>query len=542
MPIGIQRLNAKRSQPNPNIIFIKPLPGPNEKTSQAFLERIAAQCLPIMRTHHLSIMTLEEHEPNPEFLGRNFNAGEVIQLVLRSGRSGRWLPFQYVQMVMMHELAHCKQMNHSRAFWAVRNQYAAQMEDLWRDGYIGDGIWGRGANLGTGAWERNVVQSREEMLPGHLCGGTYRTRRGGRRKRTGTVQLSYQERKQRRILKKFGENGVPLGADEQVKGELEKGRKKTGARPRVAGSARGRELRAAAALARFEQQKVVEEEEEEEHGEVKKEEEMEDSGSDDEYETGSGLDEGDEEEGPRLLDRKGRRLVKVCEENGDVGDTDARNELSQLQDMLNQTTPGTTAHGDRTSRSRISPIGIKNELRTPSMNIKDEPRDSPVGITDEPHTPPTGIRNEPQTPHIRIKNEPLDDTDVDFSTTSLLPTSKPPAEFFPQTGSSPPPPSSDSPSRSQSPPIKSNSNSNNNNDDEPLSNPHTTASSVTTCMICSLKNDAVGATCSACGHVLDADLTPDTWRCEASGCRGSRYVNSGDYGVCGLCGRRRRGG
>ncbi|KAG6169982.1 hypothetical protein E4U22_007569 [Claviceps purpurea] len=537
MPIGIQRLNAKRSQPNPNIIFIKPLPGPNEKTSQAFLERIAAQCLPIMRTHHLSIMTLEEHEPNPEFLGRNFNAGEVIQLVLRSGRSGRWLPFQYVQMVMMHELAHCKQMNHSRAFWAVRNQYAAQMEDLWRDGYIGDGIWGRGANLGTGAWERNVVQSREEMLPGHLCGGTYRTRRGGRRrKRTGAVQLSYQERKQRRIVKKFGENGVSLGADEQVKGELEKGRKKTGARPRVAGSARGRELRAAAALARFEQQKVVEEEE---HEAVKKEEEMEDSGSDDEYETGSGLDEGDEEEGPRLLDRKGRRLVKVCEEDGDVGDTDARNELSQLQDMLNQTPPGTTAHGDRTSRLRTSPIGIKNEARTPFMKIKDEPRDSPVGITDEPHTPPTGIKNEPRTPHIRIKNEPFDDTDVDFSTTSLPPTSKPPTETSPQTGSSPPPSSSGSPSRSYGPPINSNSNSNNNN--EPPSNPHTTAPSVTTCTICSLENDAVGATCSACGHVLDADLTPDTWRCEAPECRGSGYVNSGDCGVCGLCGRRRRG-
>ncbi|KAG6138889.1 hypothetical protein E4U12_007827 [Claviceps purpurea] len=525
MPIGIQRLNAKRSQPNPNIIFIKPLPGPNEKTSQAFLERIAAQCLPIMRTHHLSIMTLEEHEPNSEFLGRNFNAGEVIQLVLRSGRSGRWLPFQYVQMVMMHELAHCKQMNHSRAFWTVRNQYAAQMEDLWRDGYIGDGIWGRGANLGTGAWERNVVQSREEMLPGHLCGGTYRTRRGGRRrKRTGAVQLSYQERKQRRIVKKFGENGVSLGADEQVKGELEKGRKKTGARPRVAGSARGRELRAAAALARFEQQKVVEEEE---HEAVKKEEEMEDSGSDDEYETGSGLDEGDGEEGPRLLDRKGRRLVKVCEEDGDVGDTDARNELSQLQDMLNQTPPGTTAHGDRTSRLRTSPIGINNEARTPFMKIKDEPRDSPVGITDEPHTP-----------HIRIKNEPFDDTDVDFSTTSLPPTSKPPTETFPQTGSSPPPSSSDSPSRPYNPPINSNSNSNNN---EPPSNSHTIAPSVTTCTICSLENDAVGATCSACGHVLDADLTPDTWRCEAPECRGSGYVNSGDCGVCGLCGRRRRG-
>ncbi len=55
-----------------------------------------------MKEHHLSVMTLEEYEPNPEFLGRNFNAGEVIQLVLKA-RSGRWLSFNSVQMVMMHE-------------------------------------------------------------------------------------------------------------------------------------------------------------------------------------------------------------------------------------------------------------------------------------------------------------------------------------------------------------------------------------------------------------------------------------------------------
>lgn len=42
---------------------------------------------------------------NTEFLGRNFNGGEVIQLVLK-GRGGGWLPFRFVQMVMMHELAH----------------------------------------------------------------------------------------------------------------------------------------------------------------------------------------------------------------------------------------------------------------------------------------------------------------------------------------------------------------------------------------------------------------------------------------------------
>jgi len=58
--------------------------------------------VPVMREHHLYVMSLEEYEPNSEFLGRNFNGGEVIQLVLKS-RTGRWLPFEFVQMVMMHE-------------------------------------------------------------------------------------------------------------------------------------------------------------------------------------------------------------------------------------------------------------------------------------------------------------------------------------------------------------------------------------------------------------------------------------------------------
>jgi DNA-dependent metalloprotease WSS1 len=56
-----------------------------------------------MKEHYISVMSLEEFPPNRQFVGRNFNAGEVIQLVLKSPSTGRWLPFNYVQMVMMHE-------------------------------------------------------------------------------------------------------------------------------------------------------------------------------------------------------------------------------------------------------------------------------------------------------------------------------------------------------------------------------------------------------------------------------------------------------
>jgi hypothetical protein len=44
MVAGYQRLNERKTQPNPNIVFIKPLEGPDKKIAQDFLERIAAQC------------------------------------------------------------------------------------------------------------------------------------------------------------------------------------------------------------------------------------------------------------------------------------------------------------------------------------------------------------------------------------------------------------------------------------------------------------------------------------------------------------------
>ncbi|CRK11260.1 hypothetical protein BN1723_009342 [Verticillium longisporum] len=369
MPIGIQRINAKKSHPNERIIFIKPLPGPNEKIARDFLERIAAQCLPIMKDNSLSVMSLEEYEPNREFVGRNFNAGEVIQLVLKT-RAGRWLPFEYVQMVMMHELAHCKQMNHSRAFWAVRNAYADSMRALWSyvqmvmmhelahckqmnhsrafwavrnayadsmralwsRGYTGDGLWGRGTLLASGAWAGDTAPL-GEGLPEHLCGGTFRSR-GRRKRKAKPPRLSYREQKERRILKKFGANGVALGADEAVKTELEKGRK-TAAKPRVAGSARGRELRAAAALARFGQQKVEHEEEDDDDDEERlaKSENVSEDESDYEDDVADiKREDAIDLNGQRLLDKDGRGMIKVCEdENPD--DQDAQQELQELRSV-----------------------------------------------------------------------------------------------------------------------------------------------------------------------------------------------------------------
>ncbi|KAI1093598.1 WLM-domain-containing protein [Rostrohypoxylon terebratum] len=339
MPLGFERINARKSQPNERIVFIKPLPGPDQETAQRYLELIAAQCLPVMRENHILVTSLEEYEPNREFVGRNFNAGEVVQLVLKSLTTGQWLPFTYVQMVMMHELAHCKQMNHSKAFWAVRNNYADQMRGLWSRGYTGEGLWGKGTSLETGEFVKNTVLS-DKDLPEHLCGGTYRSRG---RKRRAKKQPTYKERKERRILKKFGANGVALGEDEDVKTELEKGKKPQG-KPRVAASKRGRELRAAAALARFDQQKKAEE--------VKDEVDVktEDSGSETVSDTD---DEGATDiNGRRLVDTKGHGLIKVCEDEN-IKDEDARNELKELfQSTINWKPDRSKKHGSISAESK----------------------------------------------------------------------------------------------------------------------------------------------------------------------------------------------
>ncbi|KAI9715797.1 MAG: hypothetical protein M1828_000702 [Chrysothrix sp. TS-e1954] len=331
MPIGIQRLNAGNSHPNDRVIFIKPLPGPDEKTALDFLNRIAAICAPIMRTSHLSVMSLEEFEPNREFVGRNFNAGEVIQLVLKAPGTNRWLPFRYVQMVMMHELAHCNQMNHSRAFWAVRNKYAEELRGLWDKSYTGDGFWGRGQRLYDGQYSMDAMPA-SDYMPENLCGGTYRSSRGRKRKRGDSEQtkLSYAERKQRRLAKKFGKDwetaGRVLGEDEVLRYGLEKGKRVQG-NPRVAKSKRGRELRAAAALARFD--KANYDKQREEALDRSDQDDLSGSSDDSDTEPVDIKQEAVDSDGSRLLDAKGRGMVKICGDEDSAGQ-EAQQEMREL--------------------------------------------------------------------------------------------------------------------------------------------------------------------------------------------------------------------
>ena len=396
-------------------------------------------------------------------------------------------------------LAHCKQMNHSAAFWAVRNQYAEQMRGLWARGYVGEGLWGRGKSLATGAFESNAMDPGEQ-LPEHLCGGTYRSR--GKKRKAGkkAPPASYREQKERRILKKFGANGVALGEDVEVKTKLEKG-KRVASKPRVAGSNRGRELRAAAALARFDQNKK---EDEEEVVEVISSGEETESG--DEYEDGEDAarqTDAVDVDGKRLVDSKGRGMIKVCEdENPD--DVDVKQELDEL-------------FGFRI-KSEDAEV---SEIRAPPRGIDKGRTDSKKPSRPTGWTPSADDKRNQGSRAERLPNPP-GRSKQQHLTEKVLPKLEPrksPKPKEPTRPRPPPPPAAPPP---------------------PAVKPEESDTNPRSCLVCSFANDDRLATiCAVCSNVLDPARTPGSWACNSGTCRGGQYRNSRDSGICGVCGERK---
>ncbi|KAG9554690.1 WLM domain-containing protein, partial [Aureobasidium melanogenum] len=532
--LGFERINERKKRPNALINFIKPLEGPDKTLAQDFLERVAAICYPIMKQNHIVVMALEEYPPNPEFIGRNFNAGEVIQLVLKAPHTNQWLPFKHVQMVMMHELAHCKQMNHSRAFWKVRNAYADELKLLWDKTYTGEGLWGKGQSLITGQYMTNHMPDAAN-IPASLCGGTFRSSGGRKRRRKEDApKITYAERQQRRIAKKFGVNGVALGDDEGIRAKLEADQKggKPAVKPRVAGSKRGRELRAAAALARFENVKK----------EAVKTEPKTETISDDDYETDSDYEYSTIE---RIMNPEDGSMVRVCA-NEDSEDKNAQREFDELRE-IDQATPKLHTHSStqppskgkakqtvpdddddastesdddqdlNTSRSFIKPLTkthpIPDDLSTDS---EDEIQDITAIVQEKSKQKEKNVSEQRSSPSKLLKPPPVDIKDE--STASETEKNAPNASSVPS--------SSVTPTSTQV--------GNTATQSKPKERPSVAPSS--TCKICSLENETTAAVCAACSHVLNPALMPNCWRCTSTECQSVGYNNPGDYGVCGLCG------
>jgi DNA-dependent metalloprotease WSS1 len=400
-------------------------------------------------------------------------------------------------MVMMHELAHNKQMNHSKAFWAVRNEFSNEMKALWGRGYTGDGLWGRGVLLENGLFDRETLEE-GEILPEHMCGGTFKSRGG--RKRAVKPKITHKERQEKRIKKKFGVHGTALGADDEVKAKLEKG-KRTTAKPRVAGSARGRELRAAAALARFEVKKDV--------PEVKDEYLVTDSetGSDGEedFVIKPELDDAIDINGERLLDSKGHGMVsirgsldypgdfktlpirllillqvRVCEDE-DKDDNDAKNEL---QERLNIPSRSQQPSHQPRSLKRMETSDVLSPSTHAASSRPPEALKGPI-----PNTQP---QSRPKA------KEPLKNGGGKESGAPIIVKDEVTKSTVPQS-----------------------------------SNPNGS------CPVCSIVNEKQALTCVVCANVLKPNFVPGSWRCKSSTCEVSQYINAGDVVLCGVCEARK---
>nr|POE96886.1 dna-dependent metalloprotease wss1 like [Quercus suber] len=536
MPLGFDRLNERTRRPNAQINFIKPLPTHSAKDLEIandFLERIAAQCFRVMKRNYISVMSLEEFPYNREFLGRNFNAGEVIQLVLKD-RNGNWLSFKFVQMVMMHELAHCKQMNHSRFFWKERNLYADHMRELWTEGYTGEGLWGRGKALASGQIVHDRIPEQGDV-PEQLCGGTYRRARGRKRKRDGAQandrekpKMTYAEQQQRRIAKKFGVhgNGNALGEDELLRGGLEQKQRQQG-KPRVAQSKRGRELRAMAALARFEN--------------AQEQSKLEDSQSSDEAWSDFENDHLSSTDHGKTLDVKDdngiTRMVQVCGDEREKLDEGGQREMEELRAMGIDNSSDTARRASPRDGEKGRPPSKSTRLAASlTIDSDTESEDADLGRTKT---------QAPLEPRVSVPTQ--ENITADSEALHLLPS---PMGKLRKTNGAAGPPKRASPNVSST--IASNnqeayvyqSSSNDRysspmatNSKPPISLPSTSSKTASmTCPICSLDNASSAPTCTACSHVLKPSMMRGHWRCQSHVCKGSIFINSGDAGRCGICG------
>lgn len=303
-------------------------------------------------------------------------------------------------------------------------------------------------------------------------------------------KLTYAERQQRRKEKKFGSGeGNKVGADEDTRIQLEKGKSKSKGAPKVAQSNRGRELRAAAALKRFETQqneiKVLEEE---------------GAGDDTDYDEAA-----DEEESRKTVDVGGGKfLVPVSEEeDGEAEKDEMKRELFELAGAC-----GVGSSGDSLSEScrngEQRPVAGGQE----KMNLSKK-TEATVVVEDESgsnegelvgYDPRSQAPAESPGPRLR---GPSTNQDGLFTSPKTIPSNRA----------------------------------------NPLKPTEVYASHVTArksiCLACSVVNAGDAILCMVCANVLEPDKMPSAWRCSSLTCGGSEYWNAGDAGICSVCGQRK---
>ncbi|KAF9820906.1 hypothetical protein IEO21_01133 [Rhodonia placenta] len=255
------RLNEREPNPNPHVNFITPLPSADpavQEDARQLLRALAAQVRPVMKAHGFAVNSLEEYEHNRVFAGRNWNNGEVVELVLR-GLSGAFMPLSWLMSTFCHELAHIKHMNHGPAFQALWTGLRNEVRELQSKGYYGDGYWSSGSRLADSARVGGQSLDTNE-LPEYMCGGaqsrarpTSLRRRRARHQAGPSNHTGPQTAKRRKAGTRVTAQGSFKGSGKALNEDASDEEQKkagTGFRKK-AGSKRAREERALAAERRL---------------------------------------------------------------------------------------------------------------------------------------------------------------------------------------------------------------------------------------------------------------------------------------------------
>ncbi|KAJ9653224.1 hypothetical protein H2198_007582 [Neophaeococcomyces mojaviensis] len=109
---------------------------PNPAKSRRYLERLANDpgIKASMRKHKFSVGLLTEMNPaehtthESKTLGLNRNAGEVIELRLRTDSYDGYRDYKVIRKTLCHELAHNVHSEHDRNFWDLTKQIEKEVE------------------------------------------------------------------------------------------------------------------------------------------------------------------------------------------------------------------------------------------------------------------------------------------------------------------------------------------------------------------------------------------------------------------------------